>query len=122
MDCARACELAGVEPKFQKINGQDQKAYILSVNINRRHKTAAQRAMATAMIYPTPNVRGKKSLAPKDFSAARLSQTGFGLWRIRPIGIGRIGLFRNDRHATSNAHHYCDGESSVTRRALPLKG
>ena len=48
----RACEIAGVAPKFQKINGQDQKAYILSVNINRRHMSAAQRAMAVAMIYP----------------------------------------------------------------------
>jgi hypothetical protein len=36
--------------KFQKINGQDQKAYILSVNINRRHLTAAQRTMATARL------------------------------------------------------------------------
>jgi hypothetical protein len=27
-----------------EINGQDQKAYILSVNVNRRHMTAAQRA------------------------------------------------------------------------------
>jgi hypothetical protein len=57
----KACEIAGIEPKFQKINGQDQKAYILSVNVNRRHMTAAQRAMATAMIYPSaPRGRGKK--------------------------------------------------------------
>ena len=43
----KACEMAGVEPKFQKINGRDQKAYIFSVNINRRSMTAAQLAMAT---------------------------------------------------------------------------
>jgi hypothetical protein len=47
--------------------------------------TAAQGAMATAMIYPTPNVRGKKSLAPKDFSAARLSQARAVLAHSPPI-------------------------------------
>jgi len=30
-------------PKYQKLNGEDQKAFILSVNINRRHMTAGQR-------------------------------------------------------------------------------
>lgn len=49
-----ACEMAGVEPKFEKLNGHDPKAFILSVNINRRHMTVGQRAMAVAMIYPTP--------------------------------------------------------------------
>jgi hypothetical protein len=56
--------MAGVEPKFSKINGQDQKAYILSVNINRQHMTAAQRATAAAMIYPNRDKggRGKRLL------------------------------------------------------------
>lgn len=54
--------------------GQDQKAYILSVNINRRHMTAAQRAMATAMIYPVaPRGRGKKDEA-KPAAAAGFSE------------------------------------------------
>jgi hypothetical protein len=72
---ARAYELAGVEPKFQKINGRDQKAYILSVNINCRHMSAGQRAMAMAMIYPiAPGVRGKKDAALKVAASATLSQ------------------------------------------------
>jgi hypothetical protein len=49
-----ACEIAGVEPKFEQLNGHDPKAFILSVNINRRHMTAGQRAMAVAIIYPKP--------------------------------------------------------------------
>jgi hypothetical protein len=69
-----ACEIAGVEPKFQKIDGQDQKAYILSVYINRRHMTAAQRAMAVAMIYPVaPRGRGKKDEALKGDGSSSFS-------------------------------------------------
>jgi len=56
----RACEMAGVKPTFRKLNGEDQKAFILSVNINRRHMTAGQRAMATAVIYPTPTKLKRK--------------------------------------------------------------
>src|SRR5882672_1446759 len=47
-----ACKQAGVKPTFRKLNGEDQKAFILSVNINRRHMTKGQRAIAVAMIYP----------------------------------------------------------------------
>jgi hypothetical protein len=44
----RACSLAGVEPQFTALNGHDPVAYILSSNVNRRHMTAGQRAMALA--------------------------------------------------------------------------
>lgn len=87
----KACEIAGVEPKFQKINGQDQKAYILSVNVNRRHMTAAQRAMATAMIYPTAERGGARkkgsSSATKleGFSASRISYARAVLAHSPPI-------------------------------------
>jgi hypothetical protein len=58
-----ACDIAGVEPKFEQLNGHDPKAFILSVNVKRRHMTAGQRAMAAAMIYPHPEhtYRGKPS-------------------------------------------------------------
>ena len=55
-----ACEIAGVDPKFEKLNGHDPKAFILSVNIKRRHMNAGQRAMATAMIYPKPQNGGAR--------------------------------------------------------------
>jgi hypothetical protein len=46
------------------------------VNIQRRHMTAGQRAMATAMIYPQPAKRGpsKVSLATKETNSGQLSQ------------------------------------------------
>jgi len=39
--------MAGVEPKFQKISGRDQKALHLLRQHHRRRMTAAQLAMAT---------------------------------------------------------------------------
>jgi hypothetical protein len=44
----RACELAGVAPAFTALGDHDPVAYILSPNVNRRHLTAGQRAMAAA--------------------------------------------------------------------------
>ena len=74
-----ACQIAEVEPKFEQLNGHDPKAFILSVNVKRRHMTAGQRAMATAMIYPGPETlkrKGAGSFVAKDqsVSAAGLSK------------------------------------------------
>ena len=75
----RACEIAGVEPRFEKLSGQDPAAFIVSVNLARRNLKKGQQAMALAMIYPEPEKggRGKKAVNPKEtlgFSQMRLSQ------------------------------------------------
>lgn len=46
----KACQLVGVEPKFRQLNGEDPIAFIVSVNIKRRHLTPSQRAMIAARI------------------------------------------------------------------------
>lgn len=46
-----ACVKAKVEPTVRYL-ADDPTAYVLSANINRRHMTKGQRAMAVAMIYP----------------------------------------------------------------------
>jgi hypothetical protein len=46
-----------VEPRFEKLNGHDALAYIVSANLARRNLTNGQQAMALAMIYP----KGKKA-------------------------------------------------------------
>ncbi|MCO5129388.1 MAG: ParB/RepB/Spo0J family partition protein [Xanthobacteraceae bacterium] len=71
----KACEIAGVEPSFTSIEDRDPKEFILSVNVNRRHMSSGQRAMATAMIYPEPERggRGKKATETIGFSSQRLS-------------------------------------------------
>jgi hypothetical protein len=74
---ARACEIAGVEPRFEKFSGADPRAFILALNVNRRHMTKGQQAMAHAMIYPEAEKggRGKKnSVVTTGFSRERLSR------------------------------------------------
>jgi len=41
-----ACKLAGVEPTYTTLNGHDPIAFIIGQNVNRRHLTEGQRAIA----------------------------------------------------------------------------
>ena len=50
----RACEIAGVEPKFREHKGGDPLAFVLSANLHRRHLTAGQRAMVAANLENMP--------------------------------------------------------------------
>lgn len=45
-----ACELAGVDPSFEELDGQDPVAYILSANLARRHMNQGQKAIAGARV------------------------------------------------------------------------
>lgn len=71
-----ACRRAGVEPRVEELNGTDPIAYILAVNVNRRHLTKGQRAMAVARLYPEPvkGGRGKKASVPEGFSQGKISE------------------------------------------------
>jgi hypothetical protein len=53
-----ACRRAGVEPRVEELNGTDPVAYILATNVNRRHLTKGQRAMAVAKLYPESPEKG----------------------------------------------------------------
>jgi hypothetical protein len=44
----RACELAGVEPRFEQLNGYDPVAFIFGQNAKRRHVSKRQIAVAAA--------------------------------------------------------------------------
>jgi hypothetical protein len=71
----KACEIAGVEPRFEEINGEDVVEYILATNVERRHLNAGQRAIAYAFAYPNPTHRGgrgKTSTEPVEVSKTRL--------------------------------------------------
>ena len=68
----KACKIAGVKPHFEKLNGRDPLAFIVSANLARRNLTKGQQAMALAMIYPEPGSRKSKETLP--FSKMRLSQ------------------------------------------------
>jgi hypothetical protein len=77
-----ACRIAGIKPATFELNGADPVAYILSSNINRRHMTKGQRAMAVAMIYP----EGKPG-ERTDLHSATSS-------KIEEVGAGYISMAR----------------------------
>jgi hypothetical protein len=72
----RACKIAGVEPCFERLNGQDPVAFIVSANLARRNLTVGQRAMLYAWAYPEPEQpgRGRKSIRGKSISQSGVSK------------------------------------------------
>ena len=46
----KACAIAGVKPKFRDVSPADPIAYVVSLNIHRRHLTVSQRSMVAAKV------------------------------------------------------------------------
>jgi hypothetical protein len=94
---ARACEIAGVEPSTMVFDGDDPRAFILAMNIKRRHMTKGQQVMAVAMMYPEPEKGGKGKRSriqegldePRKTFQNRLSQARTVLAQVifRPVSV-----------------------------------
>jgi ParB-like chromosome segregation protein Spo0J len=77
-----ACALAKVEPPITYFEGSDPAAFIISENVNRRHMTKGQCAMAVAMIYPEAEAKGGRGK-----TSAKISEVSD-----RYIGMARTVL------------------------------
>jgi hypothetical protein len=67
-----ACRLAKVDPV--EFDGADVDAFIVSENINRRHMTKGQKAMAVAVLYPDSQQGKRTSLKINEVSGGYVRQ------------------------------------------------
>ncbi|MFO1353025.1 MAG: ParB N-terminal domain-containing protein [Gammaproteobacteria bacterium] len=67
-----ACKRAGVDPKVVVLKGQDPITYILSANVNRRHLSKGQRAMAVAKVWSVSDQTSRKLSDQSGVSKTRL--------------------------------------------------
>lgn len=56
----RACVMAGVVPRFESYQGSDPLAYVVSMNLHRRHLTPTQRAMVAVDMLPLLEQQAKE--------------------------------------------------------------
>src|ERR1700730_9823195 len=70
----RACIDAGIEPRFESFNGADPLAYVVSLNLARRHLNESQRAMVHPRIATLPKGSNQHTAiaAPTQEQAAAL--------------------------------------------------
>jgi ParB-like chromosome segregation protein Spo0J len=75
----RACIAAGEEPRFEAYEGDDPLAFVISLNLKRRHMNESQRAMIAAKLATLKDGQrqvGKFAEVPTQHEAATLLNVG----------------------------------------------
>ena len=65
-----ACQLAGVKPSFRQYDGDDPVAFVMALNMDRRHLTVGQRAMVALKLVPMYESEGLARKARAGANAA----------------------------------------------------
>jgi hypothetical protein len=123
----RACEIAGVEPTIELLNGHDAAAFIVSANLERRNLTKGQQAMALALIYPEPKRgRGKKDEARKvletrAFSRQRLEQARSILRHSRALAEDVVAKRTSLDEALKTVESECRAGQSIDQQMAELR-
>lgn len=66
----RACQAANVRPTFREYRGDDPVAFVMALNMERRHLTVGQRAMVALQIVPMYEEEGRRAKAVAGASSA----------------------------------------------------
>jgi ParB-like chromosome segregation protein Spo0J len=72
----RACTAVGIEPTFTAYTGDDPVAYVVSLNLRRRHLDESQRAMVAAKLATLKLGDNQHSEGPSIEGASRLLNVG----------------------------------------------
>jgi hypothetical protein len=120
----RACEIAGVEPRFEVIQFEDDEAIKAFVADKSEHRnlTKGQQAMRLAFLYPEPEKggRGKKGKAPETggFSRQRLGAARAVLAYSRELALAvRDGAAKLDEALATAKAQRADLESNEQKLA-----
>lgn len=110
-----ACERAKVRPRFHEFEGDDPLAFVLSVNMTRRHLTDSQRAMVAAKIANMPSHRPENKSVNLLTSQTKAAET----LAISPSSVG--AAVKVLRRAPKLAKQVAAGEISLNaaKKKLP---
>lgn len=118
-----ACRRAGVEPRYETLNGHDPVAFILSANVHRRHMSTGQRAMAVARVrlFATNKQRQQDVADAADVSQPSVAKANVVLRHAPDLAelVLSGGMFLDDAYAKARARKVeQETEAEADARAL----
>lgn len=66
----RACQRAGIKPRFRQYDGHDEVGFIVSLNLRRRHLNENERAFLAVQLIPLYELQGLEAKAKAGSSSA----------------------------------------------------
>lgn len=91
----RACQIAGVKPRFREYDGTDEVGFIVSLNLRRRHLNEDERAFLAVGLIPLYEEQGRSAMAK----------------------AGSLPLRRDWEEGGASLHHLPKSERDESRRS-----